>query len=178
MELDWENRDFLGLLSSFSLCFLGFILMNFQWLFLQRSNSPLLAEQHVGALLFVFGLAMKKIKKEFSTIDEYIASFPKEIQEILSSIRKEIKSSAPNATETISYKMPAFRLNGILVYFAAHKNHIGFYPTPSAITKFSKELSNYKFSKGAIKFPLNEPIPLELIKKIVEFRVKENTDTV
>ena len=175
MELDWENRDFLGLLSGFSLCFLGFILMIFQWQFLQRGNGPLLPEQHICALLFVFGLVVKKIKKEFSTIDEYIASFPKEIQEILTSIRKEIKSSAPNATETISYQMPAFRLNGILVYFAAYTNHIGFYPTPSAIREFSKELSSYEFSKGAIKFPLNEPMPLELIKKIVEFRVKENT---
>lgn len=176
MELGWENRDFLGLLSCFSLCFLSIILMNFQWLFWQRGHGPLLPEQIGCALLFVFGLAMNKIKKEFSTIDEYIASFPKEIQEILESIRKSIKSSAPNATETISYQMPAFRLNGILGYFAAFKNHIGFYPTPSAITQFSKELSNYEFSKGAIKFPLNEPIPLELIKKIVEFRVKEDTN--
>jgi uncharacterized protein YdhG (YjbR/CyaY superfamily) len=176
MELDWENKVFLGLLSSFSLCSLVFILMNFQWPFWQRSNAPLLPEQLACALLLVFGLTVKKIKKEFSTIDEYIASFPKEIQEILASIRKTIKSSAPNAIETISYQMPAFRLNGILVYFAVYKNHIGFYPTPSAITEFSKELSNYEFSKGAIKFPLNEPIPLELIKKIVEFRVKENTD--
>jgi len=119
---------------------------------------------------------MKKSKKHFTTIDEYIASFPKEIQEILESIRQTIRYSAPNATETVSYQMPTFRLNGILVHFAAHKNHIGFYPTPSAITEFSKELSNYEFSKWAIKFPLNEPIPLELIKKIVEFRVKENTD--
>lgn len=119
---------------------------------------------------------MKKIKKQFSTIDEYVASFPKEIQEILENIRKSIKSSAPDATETFSYQIPAFRLNGILVYFAVHKNHIGFYPTPSAITEFSKELSNYEFSKGSIKFPLNEPIPIELIKKIVKFRVKENLD--
>ena len=118
---------------------------------------------------------MKKSKKHFTTIDEYIASFPKEIKEILESIRQTIKSSAPNATETISYQMPTFRLKGILVHFAAHKNHIGFYPTPSAITEFSKELSNYEFSKGAIKFPLDEPIPLDLIKEIVEFRVEENT---
>ena len=129
----------------------------------------------IGYWMSVFeGLFMNR--KHFATVDEYIASYPKEIQQILETIRRTIKSSAPNATETISYKMPAFRLNGILVYFAAHKNHIGFYPTPSAITEFSKELSNYEFSKGSIKFPLNEPIPLELIKKIVEFRVKENTD--
>ena len=129
----------------------------------------------IGYEMSVFeGLFMNT--KNFATIDEYIASYQKEIQQILETIRKTIKSTAPNATETISYQMPAFRLNGILVYFAAHQNHIGFYPTPSAITEFSKELSNYKFLKGSIKFPLNEPIPLELIKKIVEFRVKENTD--
>ena len=115
-------------------------------------------------------------KRRFVTIDEYIASFPKEIQKILENIRKTINASVPNATETISYQMPTFRLNGILVHFAAHKNHIGFYPTPSAITEFSKELGNYEFSKGSIKFPINEPIPLNLIKRIVEFRVKENTD--
>ena len=114
-------------------------------------------------------------RKQFSTIDQYIASFPEEIQEILENIRKTIKSTAPNSTEIISYQMPTFRLNGILVHFAAHKNHIGFYPTPSAIIEFSKELNNYEFSKGSIKFPINEPIPLNLIKRIVEFRVKENT---
>ena len=107
----------------------------------------------------------EKIKKHFATIDEYIASFPEEIQEILEKIRKTIKATAPKSTETISYQMPTFRLNGILMHFAAHKNHIGFYPTPSAIVEFLKDLSNYEFSKDAIKFPLNEPIPLELIKK-------------
>ena len=117
---------------------------------------------------------MKESKKEITTIDEYIASFPKEIQEILESIRKTIRSSAPNVIETISYQMPTFRLNGILVHFAAYKNHIGFYPTPSGIVEFSKKLSNYEYSKGSIKFPLNKPIPLDLIQEIVEFRVKEN----
>jgi len=114
-------------------------------------------------------------KKRFTSIDEYIDLFPKEIQEILENIRKTIKSSAPKSSETISYQMPTFKLNGILVHFAAHKNHIGFYPTPSAIKEFSNELENYEFSKGSIKFPINEPIPLNLIKRIVEFRVKENT---
>ena len=84
-------------------------------------------------------------------------------------------TSAPTASETISYQMPTFRLNRVLVHFAVHKKHIGFYPTPSAITKFSKELENYEFSKGSIKFPINKPIPWNLIKRIVEFRVKENT---
>ena len=119
---------------------------------------------------------MKETKKEITTIDEYIASFPKEIQEILESIRKTIRSSAPNVIETISYQMPTYRLNGILVHFAAYKNHIGFYPTPSAIVEFSKKLSNYEYSKGSIKFPLNKPIPLDLIQEIVEFRVKENIE--
>ena len=114
-------------------------------------------------------------KNNFSTIDDYIHSFPIEIQEILEKIRKTIRASAPNSTETISYQMPTFRLNGILVHFAAHKKHIGFYPTPSAIIEFSKELENYEFSKGSIKFPIDKPIPLNLIKRIVEFRVKENT---
>ena len=119
---------------------------------------------------------VKEQKKQFTTIEEYISTFPKEIQTLLEKVRKTIKNSAPEATETISYQMPAFRLKGILVYFAAHKSHIGFYPTSSGVAKFSKKLSNYEHSKGAIKFPLNEPIPLDLIKEIVEFRVKENTE--
>ena len=114
-------------------------------------------------------------KRQFSTVDKYISSFPEEIQEILENLRKTIKALAPNSVETISYQMPTFKLNGILVHFAAHKNHIGFYPTPSVIKKFQKELGNYEFSKGAIKFPINKPIPIELIRRIVEFRIKENT---
>ena len=117
---------------------------------------------------------MKESKKQFTTIEEYIKSFPKEIQEILETIRQIVRSAAPNVTETISYQMPTSRLKGILVHFTAHRSHIGFYPTPSAITEFSQKLSNYEFSKGSIKFPLNQPIPLDLIKEIVEFRVKEN----
>ncbi len=115
-------------------------------------------------------------KTKFSTVEEYISSFPEEIQKIWEDVRKTIRVSAPNAVETISYQMPAYKLNGVLVYFAAHKKHIGFYPTPSAIDKFQKELlGNYEFSKGAIRFPINESIPIELIKRIVEFRVVENT---
>jgi len=114
-------------------------------------------------------------KKNFATIDDYIASFPEEIQKKLKTIRNAIKITAPNSHETISYQMPTFRLNGILVHFAAHKSHIGFYPTPSAIKHFSKQLADYEFSKGSIKFPNDKPIPLDLIKRIVAFRVDENT---
>jgi uncharacterized protein YdhG (YjbR/CyaY superfamily) len=117
---------------------------------------------------------MKKSRKQFETIDEYIAIFPKNVQEILEELRQVIKDSAPNAEEAISYQMPAFRLNGVLVYFAAFKNHIGFYPTSSAVAEFKKELSRYELSKGTIRFPLDEPIPFDLVKKIVKFRVREN----
>ena len=92
---------------------------------------------------------MKESKKQFTTIEEYIKSFPKEIQEILETIRQIVRSAAPNVTETISYQMPTFSLKGILVHFATHRSHIGFYPTPSAITEFSQKLSNYEFSKGS-----------------------------
>lgn len=107
-------------------------------------------------------------------IDEYIENFSPEIQEILQNIRNIIKDSAPDATEAISYQMPTFKLNGNLVHFAVCKNHIGFYPTPSGIVNFADELSKYKTSKGAVQFPLNVPIPFELMDKIVKFRVIEN----
>lgn len=119
---------------------------------------------------------MKKSRKQFETIDEYIATFPKDVQGTLEKIRQSIKESAPNAEEVISYQMPAFRLNGILVYFAAFKNHIGFFPTSSAVAEFRKDLSQYELSKGTIRFPLDKPIPFDLIKKIVTFRVRENLD--
>jgi len=112
--------------------------------------------------------------RQSKTIDEYINSFPENVQDILIKMRKVIRESAPDAAEAISYQMPTFKLNGNLVHFAAHKNHIGFYPTPSAIAAFKKELSMYSVSKGSIRFPINEPIPFDLIRKIVEFRVKEN----
>ena len=107
-------------------------------------------------------------------IDAYIAEFPAEIQKLLQQVRITIKDAAPAAEETISYGIPTFTLNGNLVHFAAFKNHIGFYPTPSAGEAFKKELSVYKGGKGTVQFPLNEPIPFELIRKIVTFRVKEN----
>jgi uncharacterized protein YdhG (YjbR/CyaY superfamily) len=118
---------------------------------------------------------MKSTKNKFLTIDEYISPFPKDIQKILEAVRKTIKESAPEAEEAISYQMPTFKLNGNLVHFAAFKNHIGFYPTPSGTEKFKKEISVYRSGKGSVQFPLDKPIPLSLIKKIVKHRVKENS---
>lgn len=108
------------------------------------------------------------------TIDEYISNSPTEIQPILKKLRATIKKSAPKAIETINYGIPTFQLEGNLVHFAGFKSHIGFYPTPSGIEKFKKELSAYEGAKGSVKFPLNKPIPYALITKIVQFRVKEN----
>jgi uncharacterized protein YdhG (YjbR/CyaY superfamily) len=108
------------------------------------------------------------------TIDEYIAGFPPEVQEVLQKIRKTIQEAAPDAMEKISYQMPTFYLNGNLVHFAAFKEHIGFYPVPTGIERFKKELSVYKQGKGSVQFPLDQPMPYELITKIVKFRVKEN----
>lgn len=113
-------------------------------------------------------------RRLFKTIDEYIATFPKNVQIILEELRQAIRESAPAAEETISYQMPAFKLNGILVWFAAFKNHVGFYPKTSAIEAFKEELSGYETSKGTIRFPINKPIPFNLVKKIVRYRVKEN----
>lgn len=107
-------------------------------------------------------------------IDKYIAGFSGDIKEALILIRKTIKEAAPEAEEVISYKMPAYRLNGMLVYFAAHTNHIGFYPTGKGIEAFKNELTTYKWSKGTIQFPIGKPLPIGLISKIVKFRVKEN----
>jgi uncharacterized protein YdhG (YjbR/CyaY superfamily) len=117
---------------------------------------------------------MEKTKTTYNTINEYIATFPKEIQAILKKLRKEIKDAAPDAAERISYRMPAFYLKGNLVYFAAFKKHIGFYPTASGIKAFKKEISTYKNSKGAVQFPIDKPLPYDLIRKIVKFRVLEN----
>ncbi len=108
------------------------------------------------------------------TIDEYIAGFPKDVQEKLEQVRRTIREAAPDAQEKISYKMPTFTLKGNLVYFAAFKNHIGFYPIPSGIEEFKEELSAYEQGKGSVQFPLDKPIPFDLISRIVKFRVKEN----
>lgn len=110
----------------------------------------------------------------FKTIDEYINSYPRSIQVILQELRQAIHEAAPQAEETISYQMPAFKQNGILVYFAAFKNHIGFFPKASGVDAFEDKLAGYKTSKGTIQFPLDKPLPLELVKKIVRFRVKQN----
>ena len=118
---------------------------------------------------------MLSSKQKFQTINEYIKTFPKDIQKILESVRQAIKNAAPEAEETINYQIPTFKLNGNLVHFAAFKNHIGFYPTPSGQKAFQKELAVYKSGKGSVQFPLDKPIPLSLIKKIVQYRVKENS---
>ena len=114
-------------------------------------------------------------KKQFKAIDEYIETFPEDVQKILQKLRLTIKKSAPGSVETISYQMPTFKLNGKgLVYFAAFKNHIGFYPIPSGIEAFEKELSPYKQGKGSVQFPIDQPIPYALVRKIVKFRAKQN----
>ena len=104
----------------------------------------------------------------------YIATFPKATQLLLKELRECIASTIPNATEVISYGMPAYKLHGVLVYFAAYQNHIGFYPTANGIKQFESEFGKYKFSKGAVQFPLDEKLPLKLIVKIVKFRAKED----
>jgi uncharacterized protein YdhG (YjbR/CyaY superfamily) len=108
------------------------------------------------------------------TIDEYIAGFPPDVQEILEKVRMTIRKAAPEAEETINYQMPTFTLYGNLVHFAAYQHHIGFYPTPTGIEEFKNELSSYKGAKGSVQFPFDRPIPYDLIGRIVEFRVKEN----
>ncbi|MGD0724253.1 MAG: DUF1801 domain-containing protein [Spirochaetia bacterium] len=118
---------------------------------------------------------MKKQGSAASTVDEYINEFSKEVQTILERIRDTIQKAAPNAIERISYQMPTYSLNGNLVHFAAHKKHIGFYPTPSAIKAFQKELSPYKGAKGSVQFPLDKPMPFDLVKRIVIYRIVENT---
>ncbi len=122
----------------------------------------------------VKGKIMEGNKITYKSIDEYISNFPPEVQEILKRLRKVIKEAAPDAEEKISYQMPAFVLHGNLVYFAAYKNHIGFYPTSSGVDAFKHELSEYKTSKGTVQFPIKKSLPYELISKIVKFRVIEN----
>jgi uncharacterized protein YdhG (YjbR/CyaY superfamily) len=116
--------------------------------------------------------------KKPENIDAYIDGFSKEVQEVLKKIRMTIQKAAPDAKEKISYAMPAFEQNGIVVYFAAFKNHIGLYALPSGHAAFKEELSKYKSGKGSVQFPLNEPMPYDLIAKIVKFRVRENLEKV
>ena len=111
---------------------------------------------------------------KFTTIDEYHAAFPENVQAILQELRESINIAAPKAIETISYNMPAFNQNKVLVYYAAYKKHIGFYPTPGPIIYFEEALKEYTTSKGAIQFPIDQPLPINLIKKMVKYRVKED----
>lgn len=116
------------------------------------------------------------VKKNYKSVDEYIAHMPDAVKPMLESMRGIIKSSAPKASEIISYNMPAHKLHTVLVYFAANKNHIGFYPTNKPIEFFKDKLTNYKTSKGAIQFPLDKKLPVSLIKAIVTFRIKMDTE--
>ncbi|HEU4328077.1 MAG TPA: DUF1801 domain-containing protein [Roseiflexaceae bacterium] len=119
---------------------------------------------------------MERAQTDYQTIDEYIAAFPQEIQVKLQAIRETIRAAAPEAEERIRYRMPTFALHGNLVYFAAFARHIGFYPAPRGIEAFQQELARYKGAKGSVQFPLDEPLPLDLISRIVAFRVAENRE--
>jgi uncharacterized protein YdhG (YjbR/CyaY superfamily) len=113
---------------------------------------------------------------EPKSVDEYIAAFPPGVRKVLEEVRETIREAAPEAGEAIKYRMPTFTLNGNMVHFAAYARHVGFYPAPSAIEKFSRELSAWKGAKGSVQFPLDEPMPLALIGRIVRFRVKEQLE--
>lgn len=119
---------------------------------------------------------MKMNKPVAKTIDEYIADYPKDVQKLLQQVRATIKKAAPEAEEKISYGIPTFTLKGNLVHFGAFKNHIGFYATPTGHEAFKKELSVYTQGKGSVQFPIDQPLPLDLISRIVKFRVKENSE--
>ena len=119
---------------------------------------------------------MAATRRQFKTMDEYIDTFPEDVRRILNELRQTIKEVVPDAEETINYQIPTFTLNGNLVHFAAFENHIGFYPAPSGMEAFKEELSRYKGAKGSVQFPIDEPLPLPLIRRIVEFRVKENRE--
>lgn len=115
-------------------------------------------------------------RRRFATIDEYIASFPQRVQPILQKMRQTIRKAVPEAAEAMSYQIPTFKLQGKnLVHFAAFERHVGFYPTPSGIAAFQKELSAFKQAKGSVQFPLDRPIPYDLVKKIVAFRLKDSS---
>ena len=117
---------------------------------------------------------MENKKSGFHSIDEYIGTFPEDIQKLLEEVRATIKAAAPNAEEKISYQMPTFFLKGNLIHFAAFKNHIGLYPTPCGTEAYKRELSIYQGAKGSVRLPIDKPLPLKLISKIVKFRVAEN----
>lgn len=117
---------------------------------------------------------MENSNRKFKNVPEYLAEFQGQTLEKMEYLRQLILKTAPDAEEVISYNMPAYKWNGILVYFAGYKNHIGFYPTGSGITAFEKELESYKYSKGAVQFPLNKPIPDDLVIKMLKFRMEQN----
>jgi len=119
---------------------------------------------------------MSQARLIFKDIDSYIGSFPPEVQELLNQLRSAIRKAAPEAEETINYSIPTYKLNGNLVHFAGYKNHIGFYPAPSGIEAFKDELAAYGGAKGSVKLPVDKPLPLELITRIVRFRVEENLE--
>lgn len=119
---------------------------------------------------------MEKKVTPVATVEEYISSFPPPVKILLEKIRKAITTALPDAEEVISYHMPAYKYHGMLIYFAAHKNHIGLYPFTSAISAFQKELAGYKGAKGSVQFPFDKPLPISLITKIVKFRAKENLE--
>lgn len=132
-----------------------------------------MTDAHVRAAIEERNTGMKKSSDSVKDIDEYIAGFPADVREMLGQVRAAIRRAAPDATEAIAYRIPTFVLNGNLVHFAAFKNHIGFYPTSSGIVAFKDELSGYRSAKGSVQFPIDRPMPLALIEKIVRFRVKE-----
>ena len=121
---------------------------------------------------------MEKAKVVPETVDQYIAAFPADVKKRMQQLRKTIKAGAPNADELISYQMPGYKYFGMLVYFAAYKNHIGFYPGAGGILEFYKKLSSFKSAKGSVQFPHDRPIPYDIISKIVEFRVKQNEEKI
>ena len=121
-------------------------------------------------------MSMKEIKTNTNAIDKYIAAYPADAQLLLKQLRTCIRKAAPDAEEVMSYQMPAYKYHGMLTWFAGHKNHIGFYPGASGIETFKKELSVYKEAKGSVQFPLDKPLPLELVEKIIKFKVKENIE--
>jgi len=123
------------------------------------------------------GALMENQPQSLNPIDLYIAGFPPEVQEIMENVRRVIREEVPEVEEVIRYGMPTFRLNGNLVHFAAYKHHLGFYPSPSGITAFEDDLAEYKHAKGSVQFPLNRPIPYDLIRKIVQFRKHESIES-
>lgn len=116
------------------------------------------------------------MKSDFKNTDEYIATFPEAVQQKLQSLRQTILNAAPEAEEVISYQMPSYKLNGNLVHFAGYKKHIGFYPGAAGIANFVEEIHDYKYAKGSVQFPIDQPLPLEIVTKIVQFRVKQNLE--